>query len=119
MRSNETFSQLRLYLQRVWTIVVLRMVIDLLAVFLIVGVIALLAVALVAVAGASLGINYLHVRQAAAIVGGIYVSVIWIRTMRRHWIIAGRVSDEKPAPTPGTPESPEVAHADPSATSSN
>jgi hypothetical protein len=109
----------RQYLQRVWTVVLLRMAIDLIAVFLIVSVVALLAVALVAVAGASLGVNYLRVRQAAAIVGGIYVSVIWIRTMRRHWIIAGRVGDERPSPAPETPDSPEVAHAEPSATSSN
>jgi len=95
------------------------MLIDLFAAFLVVGVVALLAVALVAVAGASLGINYLHVRQAAGIIGGVYVSVIWIRTMRRHWIIAGRVSDEKPTPAPETAQASEVPHAEPSATSSN
>ncbi len=109
----------RQYLQRVWAIVVLRMLIDLFTAFLIIGVVALLAVALVAIAGGSLGTNYLHVRQAAGILGGVYVSVIWIRTVRRHWIIAGRVSDEKPSPAAETTDGPEVAHVEPSATSSN
>jgi hypothetical protein len=106
------------YLMRVWTLVVLRMIIDAVAALLVLAVVVLLAFALVAVAGRSLGVTYLHIRQAAGILGGIYVAVIWVRTLRRHWIIAGHVKDEKSGPKPETPEVPEVSHAGPSSTSS-
>jgi hypothetical protein len=104
---------------RVWTIVVLRMIIDAVAALLILAVVVLLAFGLVAAAGRNLGVNFLHIRQVAGILGGIYVSVIWMRTLRRHWIIAGQVKDEKPSPTPETPEVREVPNAEPSSTSSN
>jgi len=105
---------------RVWTIVVLRMIIDAVAALSILAVVLLLASGLVAVAGRSLGLTFLHVCKAAGILGGIYVFVIWMRTLRRHWIIAGRVKDEKSGPTPEeTPKVPEVPHAEPSSTSSN
>ncbi len=106
------------YLMRVWTIVVLRMIIDAVTALLILAVVVLLAFGLVAVAGRNLGVNFLHVRQAAGILGGIYVAVIWVRTLRRHWIIAGQVKDEESGPTAETPKVPEVPHAEPSSTSS-
>ena len=121
------------YLQRVWKVVVLRMIIDISAVFLIIAMVVLVAVGLVAVAGRNLGVSFMHVRQAAGIIGGIYVIVIWMRTLRRHWIVAGQVREEKPTATPTAPEvpegkdekltatakAPEVTDAEPSATSSN
>lgn len=103
------------YFMRVWTIVVLRMTIDAL---LVLAVVVLLAFGLVAVAGRNLGVSFLHVRHAAGILGGIYVAVIWVRTLRRHWIIAGRVNDEESGPTAETPKVPEVPHAEPSSTPS-
>jgi hypothetical protein len=105
------------YLMRVWTIVILRTIIDAVAALLVLAVVVLLAFGLVAVAGRSLGVNFLHVWQAAGILGGIYVAVIWVRTLRRHWIIAGHVEGEKSGPKPETPEVPEIPHAEPSSTS--
>src|ERR1700730_13936413 len=104
---------------RVWKIVVLRMVIDAVAALLVLAVVVLLAFALVAVTGHGLGVTFLHIRQAAGILGGIYVSVIWGRTLRRHWIIAGQVEGKVLGPMAETLKVPEVPHAEPSSTPSN
>lgn len=104
------------YLRRVWTIVVLRMIVDFLAALVILALVVLVAAGLVKVGGHSLGVNFSHIRQAAEILGGIYVLVIWARTLRRHWIVAGHVKDEKVV-TPQVPD--EVPNAESSSAASN
>lgn len=88
------------YLQRVWTVVVLRMIVDLSVALATLALVVLVAAGLVKVGGHGLGVNFSHIRQAAEILGGIYVLVIWTRTLRRHWIVAGHVKEEKVAPPP-------------------
>lgn len=109
-------SDVRQYSRRVWTIVVLRMIVDACASLLIIGVISLLTTGLVMISGGSLGMTFLHVRQSAVILGGIYLFVIWMRTLRRHWTIAGDVKGDTLSPTP---QASEVSDAQPSATASN
>ena len=106
---------LRRYARRVWTVVALRMLIDLAAALFILAVVGLLAAGLVALAGSGLRVNLQHVRRASAIVGCVYVLVIWVRTLRRHWIIAGHVMDETPA---AKPQATEVSDAHPVSSSS-
>ena len=95
------------YLRRVWTIVVLQMIVDISAALVILALVVLVAAGLVKVGGHSMGVNFSHIRQSAEILGGIYILVIWARTLRRHWIIAGHVKDENPVVTqqvPGVPD---------------
>jgi hypothetical protein len=94
------------YLRRVWTIVVLRMIVDISAASVILALVVLVAAGLVVVGGRSLGVTFSHVRQAAEILGGIYVLVIWTRTLWRHWIIAGHLKDETPVVTAQVHEVP-------------
>jgi hypothetical protein len=104
------------YLRRVWTIVVLRMIVDILAASVILALVVLVAAVLVFVGGHSFGINVSHVRQAAELLGGVYLLVIWARTLWRHWIVAGHTNDDKPVVTPPVPE---VSNAESSPATSN
>lgn len=79
------------YLRRVWRIVVLQMIVDISAALVIVFLVALIVAGLVFVSGHSFGVSYLHVRESAEILGGVYVLAVWARTLRRHWIVAGQV----------------------------
>ena len=94
------------YLRRVWTIVLLRMIVDMVAALVILTLVVVVAAGMLLVGGHILGVNFSHIREAAAILGGVYLLVIWTRTLRRHWIVAGRVKDEKPVVTPNAPEVP-------------
>ena len=94
------------YLRRVWTIVVLRMIVDISAALVILTLVVLVAAGLLVVGGRVVGVNFSHIREAAEILGGIYLLVIWTRTLRRHWIVAGLVKDQKPVVTPQAPEVP-------------
>ena len=104
------------YLRRVWTIVVLRMIVDISAASVLLALVVLVAAGLVVVGGSNLGVTFSHIRQAAEILGGIYVLVIWTRALWRHWIVAGHVKDEKSVATPQVAEvpnaesSPAVSH---------
>lgn len=103
------------YLRRVWTSVVLQMIVDISAALAILALVVLIAAGLVVAGGRGFGLNFSHIRQAAEILGGIYLFVIWARTLRRHWIIAGYVKAEKDV----TPKAPEVPNAESSPAASD
>ncbi len=94
------------YAHRVWTIVVLRMIVDIFSATVIISLVGLVAAGLVVVSGHGFGVTLSHIRQATEILGGIYILVIWARTLRRHWAIAGHVKGEKQDVTPEIPEVP-------------
>ena len=94
----------------------LGMLVDLAAALFIVGIIGLLAAGLIAIAGQSLGVTVRNVRQASAILGCVYVLVIWARTLRRHWIISRQGATNEPA---HQPEPPGNTDAQPSTSSAN
>jgi hypothetical protein len=102
------------YVRRVWTIVVLRMLIDVAAASFILAVIVLVAAGLVELVGSGLGVNLRHLRHTAGILGSVYVFVIWARTLRRHWIIAGQIMDGKPTAESQVPEARDAQPATPS-----
>ncbi len=94
------------YARQVWTVVVFRMLIDVTAALFLVTVIGLLAAGLVLLAGATLGVTQQHIRSATAILGSIYVVVIFARALRRHWIVAGHVTRLQGVAEQGNLQSP-------------
>lgn len=99
-------SEIVQYLRSTWTVVVLRMVVDITAALVIIALVGLVASGLVVAGGHSLGVTLSHVRQAVEILGCVYVLVIWARTLWRHWIVAGYAKPGKPDVTPEMPEVP-------------
>jgi hypothetical protein len=92
------------------------MIVDLSAALVIIALVVLVAAGFVAAGGHSLGVNFSHIRQAAEILGDIYILVIWTRTLWRHWLLAGHVTDQDPVVTP---QAPEVPNAESSTAASN
>jgi hypothetical protein len=91
------------------------MMIDIAAALIILALVVLVATGLVFAGGHSFGVGFTQIRQTAEILGGVYLLVIWARTLVRHWVVAGQGTKEKAAPTSPVPEVPN-AESSPSAT---
>jgi hypothetical protein len=102
------------YWRRLWGVVVLQMLVDLVAALFVTSAIGLLAAGLIALAGHSLGVTLRNVRHASAVLGCVYIFSIWARTLHRHWIISGQVAANEPTHEPQASES---ANAQPSTSS--
>jgi hypothetical protein len=89
-------------------VVVVRFLIDLAASLAVVTIVTLIATAAVTLAGSSLGVSLRHVRITSGILECIYALVILMRTLWRHWIIAGAAVPENPS---NEPEFLEQSHA--------
>jgi hypothetical protein len=100
------------YARRVSLVVVAKLLIDLAAAFVIITMVALITTGLIALLDSS-RLTPQHVRRSAAILGLVYLAVIWTRALSRHWIVAGQVNGEisagnenvtdRPSAQPSTP----------------
>jgi hypothetical protein len=93
-------TQVTHYGKRVWTVVVLRMLIDLTAAVLVLVVVTAFGALMVALSSNRWGIHLRHVQLSVAILGCIYVLILWAQTLRRHWTIAGEPTDQSGASRP-------------------
>ena len=100
------------YSKRVWTVVVLRMLIDLAAAVLVLVVVTAFGALMVALSRNSWGVHLRHVQLSTAILGCVYVLILWTRTLRRHWIIAGEPTDQPGASAPDIAEAAEDVRPD-------
>jgi hypothetical protein len=107
-------SDVRQYIKRLWSLVVLRMLLDTAAALFVLVLVSCLATVLIAVSGTGFRLSFWYVRRAAAIVGCVYLFVIWARTLWRHWFIAGQSLE---AASAVKPEGTEAINAQPTTSS--